>query len=150
LKNGSWYVPVTAYVCIQLSHEQFIEASKAVNEWSNSLKEWKKLVPINGWNEPCNYYIHETKNKDSHQSSIAWTSSIGGREIKLVVGKYENITKQIVLHELGHALGAQHVHNTLMNSTYNNRMYKCIDATTIAQVAAWNQVEIDILRWCTN
>jgi len=37
-----------------------------------------------------------------------------------------------------------------MNSSYSPTLYQCIDATTIAQVAAWNQVDIDILSWCNN
>lgn len=149
LKNGSWYTPVTAYVCIQLPHEHFEKASKAVNEWNNSLKSWKKMVPVEGWNEPCNYFIRETAFTLTKET-VAWTSMIGGRQINLVIGKYENVTTQIVLHELGHALGAQHVAGTLMNSSYSPTLYQCIDATTIAQVAAWNQVDIDILSWCNN
>jgi len=107
------------------------------------------MVPIEGLKEPCNYYIHETTHSTSEQS-IAWTSMIGGKEINLVIGKYENITRQLVLHELGHALGAQHVPGTLMNPSYSPVKYRCIDATTVAQVAAWNQVDIGILRWCNN
>ena len=126
-----------------------MKASEAVNEWNDSLKEWKKMVPIEGLKEPCNYYIHETTHSTSEQS-IAWTSMIGGKEINLVIGKYENITRQLVLHELGHALGAQHVPGTLMNPSYSPVKYRCIDATTVAQVAAWNQVDIGILRWCNN
>lgn len=73
---------------------------------------------------------------------------VGGREISLVKGRYEQDVTGILLHEIGHALGAQHVPGTLMNPRWTPGEFTCPDATTVAQVAAWNKVDLGLLQWC--
>jgi len=148
-QNGSFVPPAQEYVCVDLPREQQAAAAEAVEGWDNALKQWKRLTAIEGRQEPCTYWVHEAdRPEDDESRALAWVSMLGGREIFMRRGWYEHDTTAILMHELGHAFGAQHVPGTLMNITYQRRAFACPDATTVAQVAAWNHVSIELLAWC--
>lgn len=148
-QNGSWTPPSTVYVCIDLPKEQQAAAKLAVDGWDHSLHQWKHLVAIEGRTADCTYWVHEvTEVNEDDKHALAWASMLGGHEISMRKGWYEHDTTGILLHELGHAFGAQHVPGTLMNATYWRHGFVCPDATTVAQVAAWNRVSLALLCWC--
>ncbi len=148
-KNGVMFDPGTAYVCIDLPVEQHPAAFRAVESWNRSLKQWKIFVPVHGKNEPCTYFVHEVfEHKIDDEHAMAWASKLGGNEIMMFEGHYEHDTNGILLHELGHALGAQHVYGTLMNPTWTKYHFDCPDEATVAQVAAWNRIDLETLSWC--
>lgn len=137
----------TAYVCVQLPNAERAEAFKAIELWDEAIGTWKHLSAIESAdNAGCAYSIIETTN--SREGAMAWTETIGGRRIWLTIGRYEYATLGIVLHEMGHALGAQHVDGTLMNPVYSKLEMQCPDRDTVEQVAAWNHVNLDMLSWC--
>lgn len=149
--NGTWDPPGLATVCIELPPSRTQEAVAAVKEWNRSLKQWRVIRPI-VWPEDgfaCDYRIRESsKDHETNVDAVAWTSMIGGKEIFLIRGKYEKYEREIVMHELAHALGAQHVPGTLMDKEVRDDASACPDRTTVAQVAAWNRVDIRLLSWC--
>lgn len=150
-QNGSMSPPTTAYVCIDLPEKQLPGAFAAVEGWDHALKQWKRLVAVDARNggDACTYLVHEvTEVSEEDKHALAWASMLGGREISMRKGWYEHDTTGILLHELGHAFGAQHVPGTLMNATYWRHGFVCPDATTVAQVAAWNKVSLELLCWC--
>lgn len=148
-QNGTWEIPSTAYVCINLPEERFDEAKEAVDMWDKSLHQWKHFVAVKGVQDPCNYIVLETNEAFAPDvNALAWASSIGGTTVTMRKGRYEQDVKGILLHELGHCLGAQHVPGTLMNAKWVYGEFKCPDATTVAQVAAWNNLSLEILSWC--
>jgi len=153
-----WHQPVgfvepvqaPTYVCIDLVDERAIKAAaEATQAWDRSLVTWRHLVPIVEHDPTmCAIVIKEVVHPGPAASdALAWTSTLGGRTITLVRGRHEHDTRGIVLHELGHALGAQHVEGTLMAPRWRKGML-CPDVTTVAQVAAWNHVNLDTLSWC--
>lgn len=150
-KNGSFIPPGSATVCIDMPPAKASAAIIAVNAWSRALKQWRVMKPVVWSPEPekCTFHIRETSSGNpSNDDAVAWTSSVGGREIFLIRGLYEKNITEIVMHELGHALGAQHVPGTLMDKEVRGDPHACPDRESVAQVAAWNKVDIGLLSWC--
>ena len=146
--NGQ--LTTTATVCLYLPEKQINEAIKAVEDWDHSLRGWKHLVAVNAFGSDifCGYTIREMNPPENDSVVLAEASMIGGHEIRLYRGRYEMDTKGIVMHELGHCLGAQHVSGTLMNPHWYKNAFRCPDQVTVAQVAAFNQVNLGRLAWC--
>ncbi len=150
VQNGSGDQPGKMTVCLNLPADQLTAAHEAVSSWDDALSQWVRVIPIDGedgsW---CSVYVHTTNSPNSQESrALAWASNIGGREIFMYVGHYEQDVKGILLHELGHAFGAQHVEGTLMAPHWSQNGYKCPDKITVAQVASWHHVNLELLKWC--
>lgn len=140
-----------AYVCLDLPDSQQKAAVEAVEMWDRAIGNWKHLVPIKSHDDSfCGFWVHETReDHPKDPTALAWASIIGGREIYMKIGSYEKDTKGILLHELGHALGAQHVKGTLMNAHWSPGAFICPDVTTVSQVAAFHGLNLETLSWCT-
>ncbi len=140
------------YVCVDLPKEQWPGADEAVRQWDHALHQWKHVEAVNGgkpWLDTCTLWVHEvTTVSPQDEHALAWASVLGGFEISMRKGWYEQDVTGILMHEMGHAFGAQHVAGTLMNPKWFPHGFICPDATTVAQVAAWNQVNLDSLSYC--
>ncbi|SRR5260221_366537 len=156
-RDGVIFKPETARVCIDLPIDQQLPAVRAVKGWDRALHQWRHVEAVDagvvqGWYEEwCDYVVHETESEPVSgdiDHVLAWASSVGGTDISMRRGYYEVDTTGILLHELGHAFGAQHMAGTLMNPTWSKVQYACPDAPTVAQVAAWNRVNLSMLCWC--
>ncbi len=86
---------------------------------------------------------------DDREGSLATTEGLGGDVIKIhskAVEEYPNapsrVWRLILRHEMGHALGAEHMEGTLMSTHYNGVDYRCIDQKTLQQVATFNGVDV--------
>lgn len=135
-------------ICLDVSEKSKPEIIRAIDVWNVALQNWIKFLPTEETSTgSCDVLITEVATSDV-PLALAWTSKVGGNIIYLIKGRYELDAFGVVLHEMGHVLGAQHIHGTLMNETYDKKLYTCPDAITIAQVAAWNKVSLDILKWC--
>lgn len=137
-----------ATVCINVPVEYQSDAALAVSMWDRSLSSWRRFQSVFNTTESCSYIIKETT--ETNSNSLAWTNHIGGNEILLTKGRYENNVFAIVLHEFGHALGAQHVPNTIMAKTVVPKVQTtpCPDIVTVAQIAAYNKLNLETLSWC--
>ena len=149
-KSSTWTPNEKSEVCVDVSEEQLFKVLDAIYAWDVALNNWKRLVPRLGKNfEGCDYTISEAEPTDEvGPLTLAMTSSLFGREIKLYKGRYEIDPTSIVLHELGHAFGAKHMPGTMMNAEIIYFKYKCPDAATIAQIATANGLSPDVLAWC--
>lgn len=149
--NGSVVTPVTQYVCVDVPDAQMQPVKDGVRAWSRAIAQWKVLevVTDDSLGIRCDYLIQETTDvAPGNENAVAWASDIGGHLIFLTKGRYEKDPTSIVLHEMGHALGAQHVAGTIMNESYIPGAV-CPDVVTVAQVAAWNHVNLGLLSWCS-
>ncbi len=152
VQNGTLGMPGRISVCLDLPSEQLPAAHKAVKLWDDALTQWVHVAALAGGSDNksvCSIYVHTTTHPDpSDARALAWASFVGGRDISMRVGYYEQDVTGILLHELGHALGAQHQYGALMDPHWAPGKYVCPDKTTVLQVAAWNHVDIDLLKWC--
>lgn len=143
------------YVCLDLPDASLPGAHDAVAQWDRALHQWRHVDAVDHgkpWLDTCTVWVHEGKvgNDDDGRNHVplAQTSVLGGFEITLKKGWYEQDTSGILQHELGHAFGAQHVFGTLMTPHWVPGAFVCPDRTTVAQVAAWWRIDMGILSYC--
>lgn len=144
-QNGSMIPVKIRSVCIEnvpkKHHDQIVSAFQT---WNKALAQWTKFE-FDEWN--CDLTISETNDPKAGESA-AWVDRLGGATIVLRKGWYEQDVEGIVMHEIGHILGAQHVPGTLMRTTWAPNALVCPDVTTVAQVAAFNRIDLRLLSWC--
>jgi len=147
---GTWIANESATVCISVSNETLPSVIDAVRAWDKAIGTWRRMMPVVGINELCNYVIRETKPGPEVPDTVLASTRVKGEEVKLYVGRYEVDPLGVTLHEIGHLLGAGHIEGTLMSPYVNYGAYRCPDAATIAQVAMANAVDPSLFRWCNN
>jgi hypothetical protein len=138
-------------VCIDANENKKTEIIQAFSIWNNSISNWTRFEIDEGFSD-CDVLVTEVEEIEvpyEVSNVLAWVPDLGTQIIYLVRGKYEKDPTGIIMHEIGHMLGAQHVEGTLMNSTYDKILYSCPDKFTVAQIAAWNKINLSILSWCT-
>lgn len=148
--NGTMNDSGTWNVCIDLPSDQLAAAHAAVEAWDTALSQWVHVRAIDGGKQSyCRVWVHmTTKPNIDTPIALAWANAVGGNEVSMMVGRYEQDVSGILLHELGHAFGAQHVAHTLMNPSWSVGAFACPDKITVVQIAAWNHVNLDLLKWC--
>ncbi len=81
--------------------------------------------------------------------AAAWVNELGGWKLYVVKNRVPTeLMNKVMMHELGHALGAEHQAGTLMNPKFNAEMYTCIDYTTVKQVSDYQKIRLDYLNHC--
>lgn len=146
-----------AYICLDLPDASLPGAHDAVNQWDRALHQWRHVVAVDHGNPStttCSIWVHEDASAPEdndytpRRMALAWASTLGGCEISMRKGWYEQDVSGILQHELGHTFGAQHVAGTLMNPKWSPHTFICPDKTTVAQVAAWYEINLDMLSYC--
>ena len=146
--NGSTSAPTTRYVCLDLPDSTRDAVSDAVATWSRALQNWRRLEVSSPDEGGCSYWIGEVNEPPPELPWALAFANLGGDRISMVRGRYERYARKIALHEIGHLLGAQHIQGTLMQASYDPGGYHCPDLITVAQVAAWNHVNLEMLSYC--
>jgi hypothetical protein len=87
---------------------------------------------------------------DEGDGVLAYVYRLGGNLMVIVrdrIGARD--FKLIVMHEIGHLLGANHVNAmSLMAPHYGRDQINCIDKVTVAQVARFNRLKFETLNYC--
>ncbi len=87
----------------------------------------------------------------SPDAYLAFADDIGGQIIYIVLDRVKPETIQfLILHEIGHLLGAKHQGFFLMHPFYNQNRYKCIDEGVVRQVGTYLNLDWTMLKWCVN
>lgn len=125
------------------------ELEDAVHAWAYALRGYETLAVGSG--PYCSIDVAEIDEADvmrwcSDRTAIG-CAVIGGYRVWLVRGRYELIARGVLLHELGHVFGAQHLDGTLMRPRYE-RDYSCPDVYTMLQVAAYAHEDLTRFSWC--
>ncbi len=89
---------------------------------------------------------------DEYDGTLAFVNNLGDRAHYMVVVRdrmgYKNIHK-ILLHEFGHAMGADHVMTeSLMFPYYGHQQRDCVDKITAAQVATYHELKLAHMNYC--
>lgn len=142
--------PEISNVCINVSEDTREDVINAVLAWDNSIKIWQRLVPVIGGHENCKYQIKQVIPDDDTSILVLAKAFLYDKEIHLYTDRYEKDVIGIVLHEIGHLLGAKHMEGTLMAPIANYNKYKCPDAATVAQVARANGINPLLFQFCVN
>jgi hypothetical protein len=149
-QTKAWVTQEKATICINVDSKSLPETIEAVKAWDTAIGNWKHLIPIVGINEACNYIIEEIEAENNVSIQTLASTRLFGRRINLYKNRYELDILGVVLHEIGHVLGARHMAGTLMAPYVQPGMYRCPDAATVAQVAIANSVDPSLLLWCSN
>ncbi len=129
---------------------------EAVDQWNYVLNGYIVLKVYN-WNyvrgsekiEPGEFLIIKIGEPYMKDNKLAYADRIGGNVIFVLRDKLNNEDiSYLMLHEIGHLLGAGHLGERLMSTGYEQERYKCVDYLTMKQVAdKWN-LPIDKLNYC--
>ena len=80
---------------------------------------------------------------------LAWANAIGGNYIYVVTDRLkEEWYVGVMLHEVGHLLGARHISGTLMEARYNWLHGRCVDYATLSQVGEHYHTSIINMNYC--
>jgi hypothetical protein len=141
-----------------------MEIQKALDQWNFALNG-SLILDIADYNalvdEKTFKYTEETHGIlflriDSHNNLIPGRTTlafnyphVGGNYIYLIRDRMLNdAIKPVSMHELGHALGAEHTDGGLMNPYYYSYMYQCIDRIAAGEVAEYQHLPLGRLNWC--
>lgn len=146
------YAPQTAgvrppiHVCIQAPASNRDQMVLAIHAWDQAVGGWRHVVLSD---TACEIQVEETTQTTVCQTpnALACTTGLGEGTVYMIKGRYEGDPMGVLLHEIGHALGAQHLDGTLMSPDYH-RHYDCPDEETVLQVAAYQHVALTAMRWC--
>jgi hypothetical protein len=122
--------------------------SEDMGEWLKRMKESNKtgdswlIFKIDSGNE----ILGEVR-----EGVLAFVPELGSRFMVILgdrIGTKD--LKTIMMHEIGHMLGAMHVNidYTLMVSGYGYKQADCIDLLTVRQVAKYNDMDISGMNYC--
>ena len=168
------YRVIPLYVSKDFTHEQQVTIAKAIDEWNFVLngslrlevKDWAldeesdkgkdiwrainkthQGIAIVSWLE-SDPRLEEMK----QDGIIAFVNIIGTANVLVVIrdrlGSWD--FKTIMLHELGHALGASHVNaKSLMYPYVGDMQVHCVDRITAAQISGYQHVPLKNINYCT-
>ena len=92
---------------------------------------------------------------DSHSELVgsrsvgAWADKIGGNKVWVVRDRVSNgMIGGVVMHEIGHLLGAGHLRRGLMMPGYDKDWMQCVDYSTVKAVGKYHGIGINQLNYC--
>ncbi|CAM6006098.1 unnamed protein product [Sphagnum balticum] len=101
------------------------------------------ILKINSTSE----FIHDDPARGHF--TLGFANCIGGNRIYLIRDRIQNEwVTGLMLHEIGHLLGATHDGHDLMQANYKWEDFRCIDSDTIAQVASYQHIPANRLNYC--
>jgi hypothetical protein len=81
--------------------------------------------------------------------TLAWANDIGGNRVYVIRDRIQNKWMTgIMLHEMGHLLGAQHDNVYLMRPHFNWEDYRCVDYQALKLVAEAQHIPMEHLNYC--
>lgn len=81
--------------------------------------------------------------------TLAWADSIGGYRIFVIRDRVPNDWMAgVMLHEMGHLLGAIHDNVYLMQPMFNWAEYRCVDYQALKLVAEYQHLDVENLNYC--
>ena len=133
-------------ICMPADLAARSDISEAIGAWRWSLRGWRPVV-VNG--AACTITVEEAEpSACDTKDALACADRLGGHWIYLVRGRWTTDPRGVMLHEIGHVLGAQHLGGTLMAPNLITGRYSCPDLETVIQVAAYQRANLTLFSWC--
>jgi len=163
---------ILVYVDGDFGEADRVEMQKAIDQWNFALngrvrievKTWdfnmgnsdiKEAMGNGGWmihkiDSTNPMIIAGTTNKDGTvMETCAWVNHVGGNEMWIVRDRIQSTwVFGIMMHELGHLLGADHNGKLLMAPVYNAFDYRCVDYDTMVMVTDHLALSIGSVNYC--
>jgi len=101
--------------------------------------------------DSSNYILAQHDNRPAGMVALAFCDYVGGNLMYVVRDRIDNDqVRGIVMHEMGHLLGAKHVNEDadLMAPSYDNINAQCIDRTTLMQIAKTQGFPFQNMNYC--
>lgn len=81
--------------------------------------------------------------------TLGFANAIGGNRVYLIRDRIQNEwVTGLMLHEMGHLLGAIHDGHDLMQPNYKWEDFRCIDSEALTQVANYQHIPAGRLNYC--
>lgn len=131
---GHWNFALNGYVRIEIVDLEYKFGDVlGADDWT--------IVKIDHFNE---------KVKDRKKwRKLAFADRIGGQHLWIVRDRIQDgWMVGIILHEIGHLLGASHEGKDLMQPHFVENGYVCVDEETLKQVAQHQQIPFKKLNFC--
>lgn len=161
---------IPIWVSKDLGEADKIEISRAVEQWNFVLNGYVHLDIVDTHFDMEISAIKESVKKggwlimpiDSKSSlipiqtkpglwTLAFVESIGGSHMYLVRERLGNEDVfGVVMHEIGHLLGAPHVGHKLMFNIFTRYRYQCVDYETAKAVAEYQGIAPEDLNYCVD
>lgn len=109
-----------------------------------------KLDVNNPITQHADYIAQTEHNGNPNGHSLGFTPAIGDHTIYLVRDRLgSEDVYYIIMHEMGHALGARHTDHGLMYAQYSQEEFQCADYSAVIQVANYQHWPIQDLNYCS-
>ena len=134
--------------CVDLGPARDQETRLAAASWNKALNGWKEFSEVLP-GESCQIPITAGKTDRPNVYATAHGSLQTDTHYIFAYPRLGvDVTYVVMLHELGHLLGADHVAGTLMNPSVYYDMPQCPDKSTVDQISlAWG-IRQEYLSYC--
>jgi hypothetical protein len=136
-----WRSAMNGHLDFQITNVQFDMEDQGLRD-SQAGKAWL-ILQIDSHNPVVQHQDHL-----QHVQTLAFVDRIGGSLIYVVKDRIGDRLRGVLLHEMGHLLGARHHYKTLMNPYYFNERSQCVDLETVQQVASYWHLDWQALNYC--
>lgn len=108
-----------------------------------------KITASNPLTQTADDVVGTEHNGTPHGVSLGFTPQLSSHKVYIVRDRLQNgDVFFILMHELGHALGADHTSDGLMYPHYSKVRFQCVDQSAAVQVAKAQGWSTDSLNYC--
>jgi hypothetical protein len=147
-----------------------IEIDNAINAWNYAMNGYVVLQPVdwefnkeipkvvasvrdNGWLfmkiDSASKMVPEASAEG--YKTTGFTESVSGNHLYIIRDRLQNEDVfGVVLHEIGHLMGSNHVGDRLMSPHYSRVRFQCIDLATVTAVAEAWKIPVSHLNYCVD